>query len=124
MKRVAADENLHFLFYRDLAAAAFEVDPSTAVIGLEQEVKHFAMPGTGILGFAARAKEIARAGIYDFAVHYDQILVPVVQRYWNLERLTSLSSEADRARESVLAFIERVGKAARRLASAQPAAAT
>jgi len=122
MKRVAADENLHFLFYRDLAGATFEIDPSTAVISLEQEVKQFAMPGTGILGFASKAKEIAKAGIYDFAVHYDQILVPVVKRYWNLERLTSLSSEADRARDSVLAFIDRVGKAARRLSRTRTAA--
>ncbi|MGH9023446.1 MAG: acyl-ACP desaturase, partial [Acidimicrobiia bacterium] len=28
MKRVAADENLHHLFYRDLVSAALEVDPS------------------------------------------------------------------------------------------------
>jgi acyl-[acyl-carrier-protein] desaturase len=119
MKRVAADENLHFLFYRDLAAAAFELDPSSAVIGLEQEVKHFAMPGTGILDFAAKARDIAKAGIYDFAVHYEQILVPVVQRYWNLERLTALSSEADRARDRILTFIERVGRAARRVANSR-----
>jgi hypothetical protein len=28
MKRVAADENLHYLFYRDLVSAALEIDPS------------------------------------------------------------------------------------------------
>src|SRR5215207_9616950 len=32
MARVAADENLHFLFYRDLASAALEVDPSAFVL--------------------------------------------------------------------------------------------
>ena len=35
MARVASDENLHFLFYRDLVTAALEVDPSTTVIALE-----------------------------------------------------------------------------------------
>src|SRR5919108_1285446 len=32
MKRVASDENRHHLFYRDLCAAAFEVDPSAMVL--------------------------------------------------------------------------------------------
>ena len=32
MMRVAADENLHHLFYRDLATAAIELDPSTMVL--------------------------------------------------------------------------------------------
>ena len=31
MARVAADENLHYLFYRDLVSAALEVDPSGTV---------------------------------------------------------------------------------------------
>jgi len=33
MARVAADENLHFLFYRDLVSAAIKADPSTMVVG-------------------------------------------------------------------------------------------
>ena len=33
MMRVAADENLHQLFYRDLAAAAIEVDPDGMMVG-------------------------------------------------------------------------------------------
>ena len=32
MKRVAADENLHYLFYRDLTTAALEIDPSAVVM--------------------------------------------------------------------------------------------
>ena len=78
MMRVAADENLHHLFYRDLTSAAIEFDPSTAVQAIERQVVGFAMPGTGIPGFAAHAAAIAKAGIYDLAIHYDQILAPVV----------------------------------------------
>ena len=36
MSRVASDENLHFLFYRDLATAALALDPSRVVIAIEQ----------------------------------------------------------------------------------------
>ena len=47
MKRVAADENRHYLFYRGLADAAFEIDPSGMMLAVEHEVRTFEMPGTG-----------------------------------------------------------------------------
>jgi acyl-[acyl-carrier-protein] desaturase len=115
MKRVAADENLHYLFYRDLTTAALEIDPSAVVIAIEAEVRDFAMPGTGIPDFLSHAKAIAKAGIYDFAVHHDQILVPVILRHWKIEQLEGLSPEADQARERLVRQIERVGKAGRRM---------
>src|SRR5207253_2765184 len=88
MARVAADENLHHLFYRDLASAAIERDPSQMVLAMDRVVRAFAMPGTGIPDFASRARTMAKAGVYDFAMHHDQILVPVVVHRWGLTRLT------------------------------------
>ena len=78
LKRVASDENRHYLFYRDLVAEALEVDPSWTLQSIDRQVRGFEMPGTGIVDFATHAKAIARAGIYDFAVHHDQILQPVL----------------------------------------------
>lgn len=116
MKRVASDENRHHLFYRDLTAAALEVDPSGMVIAMERQVREFEMPGTGIVDFDRHARAIAKAGIYDFQIHHDQILVPVVLRHWGVEELTGLSDAAERARESLLKRIERIGRAGRRMA--------
>jgi acyl-[acyl-carrier-protein] desaturase len=124
MKRVAADENLHYLFYRDLATAAIAVDPSAMVLAIERQVHDFEMPGTGIPDFAIHAKAIARAGIYDFQIHHDQILVPVVLRHWDLEHLEGLSPEAEQARARVLKRIERIGRAGRRFASRNEELAT
>ena len=115
MARVAADENLHHLFYRDLTSAAMAMDPSTVVLAIERQVRTFEMPGTGIPDFAAHAAAIARAGIYDFAAHHDHILVPVVLKHWGLESVDGLSAEADAARDRVVTYIGRVGSAARRL---------
>ncbi len=67
MMQVACDENLHQLFYRDLAAAAIEVDPDGMMSRIERQVASFAMPGIGIPGFTEHAKRIAQAGIYDLA---------------------------------------------------------
>lgn len=114
MARVAADENLHYLFYRDVATAALEVDPSSMVLAMARQVRDFEMPGTGVEGFRSIAMSIARAGIYDLAIHHDQILVPVVMRHWGLETLEGLSPEAEEARKWLVNRIERIGKVSRR----------
>jgi acyl-[acyl-carrier-protein] desaturase len=116
MARVAADENLHYLFYRDLVTAALEVDPSGMVCAIERQVREFEMPGVGIIDFAAHAAAIARAGIYDFVIHHEQILVGVVLRHWKVDELEGLDPAAEEARQSLIAHIERVGRVARRFA--------
>jgi acyl-[acyl-carrier-protein] desaturase len=116
MARVAADENLHFLFYRDMASAAFAVDPSGMVLAAEHEVRTFAMPGTGIPDFDRHAAAISRAGIYDLAIHHSQILVPVILNHWRICELTGLTPEADAARDRLVSHIDRVGRVAARLA--------
>jgi acyl-[acyl-carrier-protein] desaturase len=115
MKRVAADENHHHLFYRDLCSAAFELAPSTMMTAVSRQVREFQMPGLGIADFPAHAKAIARAGIYDFAVHHDKILKPIVIDHWDVESITGLDDEAERERDALLEHIERVGRAGRRL---------
>lgn len=119
MKRVAADENLHYLFYRDLTTAALEVDPSAVVIAMEAEVREFAMPGVGIPDFEVHARAIARHQIYDMLIHHDKILVPVVLNHWKVEALTGLSDEAEVARDKLVSRIGRIGKAARKMRDRQ-----
>jgi len=115
MARVAADENLHHLFYRDLTAAAFDADPSGMVLATEREVKGFAMPGTGIPDFDRHAALIARAGIYDLTIHHSQIVVPIVLNQWRITELTGLTAEAEASRDRLLSHIDRMGRVARRL---------
>ena len=119
--RVAADENLHQLFYRDLASAAMEVDPDGMMQAIESQVASFTMPGIGIPGFTEHAKAIAEAGIYDFAIHHDKILSPVVLRDWKVESLEGLSPEAEEARVKLVKQINRIGKIGHRLAERRDA---
>lgn len=117
MRRVASDENLHFLYYRDAMTALLEIDPSAGVMAMESQVTDFAMPGVGIPGFAQHAKAIADAGIYDLAIHHDQILQPVIMRDWAVESIEGLSPEAEESRVRLVKYINRVGKVGARLAS-------
>jgi acyl-[acyl-carrier-protein] desaturase len=117
MARVAADENLHYLFYRDLVTASLELDPSRTVCAIARQVRDFEMPGVGIVDFSHHAAAIARAGIYDFVIHHEQILVGVVLRHWKVDTITGLDAEAEAAQARVVKHIDRVGRVARRFAA-------
>ena len=103
--------------YEDMVSAALEADPSGMVCAIERQVRTFEMPGTGILDYEVHAKAIAKAGIYDFGVHHDQILVPVVLRHWGVEAIEGLDAAAEEARAALVKRIERIGKAGRRFAA-------
>jgi acyl-[acyl-carrier-protein] desaturase len=111
MRRVAADENLHHLFYRDLASAALEIDPSGTVIAIGRQVRKFAMPGTGIPDFETRAKQIAAVGIYGFTEFKEGVLEPVINKHWKVQNLAgTLSDEAEIALEELDSYIEKLGR--------------
>jgi acyl-[acyl-carrier-protein] desaturase len=122
MKRVGSDENLHQLFYRDLAAAAIEADPNTMMIAMEKQVRSFAMPGTGIPDFDRHAALIARAGIYDLQIHHEQILAPVVLRQWDAANVSGLSGDGAAAQEKLMKRLATSEKVARRFAEKRDAA--
>ena len=54
MVRIAADENLHMVFYRDILGAALQIQPSAAVRAIVDEVLAFEMPGAGHPGLPAQ----------------------------------------------------------------------
>ena len=113
MTRVAQDENLHMVFYRDALAAALEVAPSAVVKAITHEVLTFEMPGAGISGFARKAAKMADAGIYDLRIHHDDIVWPLL-RYWKVFERTDLDPEAEEARERLAHFLGKLDAMARR----------
>ena len=123
MVRVAADENLHMMFYRDIVAAALHVDPSATVQAVTEEVIGFDMPGVGIAGFTRKALQMARAGIYDLRIHHDEILWPLL-RHWDLFDLPGLRPEAEQARERLAAHLAKTDRLASRFEAKRAATAT
>jgi acyl-[acyl-carrier-protein] desaturase len=116
LRRVALDENLHFLFYRDLTTFLIEADPSAGMLAIDRQVTDFQMPGAaGIEDFARHSSMIAAKGIYSYRVHYEQVLVPVVFKHWRVESLTGLTPEAERARDHTMGRIARLKRVAERI---------
>jgi acyl-[acyl-carrier protein] desaturase len=123
MVRVAADENLHMMFCRDIVAAALHVDPSATVQAVTEEVIGFDMPGVGIAGFTRKALQMARAGIYDLRIHHDEILWPLL-RHWDLFDLPGLRPEAEQALERLAAHLAKTDRLASRFEAKRAATAT
>jgi acyl-[acyl-carrier-protein] desaturase len=113
MARIAADENLHMVFYRDILGAALKVRPSEAVRAIVDEILKFQMPGAGIPNFVRKAADIAKAGIYDLRVHRDEVLLPIV-RHWGILDLSGLDAAAEEARQRLIEHLEQLEVAAQR----------
>jgi acyl-[acyl-carrier-protein] desaturase len=105
--RIATDENLHHVFYRDVLAAALKLEPSAAVRAIVDEVLAFKMPGAGIPGFLRKAAQIAKAGIYDLKVHRDEVLLPIL-RHWRIFELPNLDAAAEDARRRLSEYLAKL----------------
>ena len=104
--RIATDENLHYVFYRDLGAAALEIDPSRMMLAINRQVTGFQMPGLDIPEFKTKALEIAKAGIYDLRIHHDEVVVPVLYKHWKIDKVNGLSDEAEQARDGITNYLK------------------
>jgi acyl-[acyl-carrier-protein] desaturase len=118
---VAGDETKHYMFYRDLAMAAFAIDPSAMMIAATKQVTNFAMPGTGIPSFTRHAVRIAREGIYGLTQFLKDVLTPVLD-LWDVSHLANLSEEAEKARQELDLVVTKIAETVERMA--QKAAAT
>jgi acyl-[acyl-carrier-protein] desaturase len=113
--RVATDENLHYVFYRDMATNVLELDPSEMVMAMHRQILNFAMPGAGIPGFREKAKAMAQAGIYNLRIHLDQVLRPILEKHWRVGELSNLTDQAKRALEEVYAHLDRLDRVSTKL---------
>jgi acyl-[acyl-carrier-protein] desaturase len=103
--RIAVDENLHYVFYREIGKAAIDIDPSAMMMAINRELIGFAMPGLEIPEFRAKAVQMAKAGIYDLRIHHDQVVLPVLFTHWKIDRLSGLSEEAEEARDGIMTYL-------------------
>jgi acyl-[acyl-carrier protein] desaturase len=109
LARVAADENLHMVFYRDLVAAALALAPDQTVVAIAAEVVGFEMPGVGVPGFHHKSLRIAEAGIYDVRLHRDEVVAPLL-RQWRALTLAVATDGARQAQADLARYLEQLGE--------------
>jgi acyl-[acyl-carrier-protein] desaturase len=113
LARIAADENLHMLFYRNLLAAALELAPDQTMRAITEVVRSFQMPGHTIEDFTRKSVQIAMAGVYDLRIHHAEVLMPVL-RQWGVFDLQGLGAEGEKAREELAELLSGLDSAASR----------
>jgi acyl-[acyl-carrier-protein] desaturase len=104
LARIATDENLHMVFYRNLVQAALELAPDQTLRAITDEVAGFKMPGSTIPGFGRKAARMASAGIYDLRIHHDDVVMPLL-RHWGVFELEGLEAPGEQARDELVAAL-------------------
>ncbi|MEV6109973.1 acyl-ACP desaturase [Streptomyces sp. NPDC051940] len=105
LSRIATDENLHMVFYRNLLAAALELAPDQAMRAVADVVTGFRMPGHGIPGFERAAARMAVGGVYNLRIHHDDVLAPVL-RHLKIMEASGLGADGLRAQDELGQFMD------------------
>jgi acyl-[acyl-carrier-protein] desaturase len=113
LARIALDENLHMLFYRNLLGAALQVAPNQTMRAIVEVVKSFEMPGASIENFTRKSVQIALSGIYDLRLHHDDVIAPVL-RAWGVYDLEGLDEEGEKARTELDEILQELQRQAAR----------
>jgi acyl-[acyl-carrier-protein] desaturase len=106
MQRIALDENLHMIFYRNTLKAALDLEPNAAMRAIADVVTNFDMPGANMPGFGRKAVQIALAGIYDMQQHLEEVIAPVL-RAWDVFERNDLSGDGLVARDELSSFLSK-----------------
>ncbi len=105
LARVALDENLHMLFYRNLLGAALKLEPNATMRAITDVVTNFQMPGAGMPGWGRKSVQIALAGIYDLQLHLNDVVMPVL-RAWGVFEMDTLTGDGAAARDELSAYLK------------------
>lgn len=100
LARIATDENLHMVFYRNLLGAAFELAPDLTMQAVRDVVVNFRMPGHGMPGFERAAAQMAIGEIYNMRIHHDDVIQPVL-RYLKVLSIDGLGPEGLKAQDEL-----------------------
>jgi acyl-[acyl-carrier-protein] desaturase len=109
LTRIAADENLHMIFYRAITAAAFDLAPDQTMEAVTNIVKNFAMPGAGMPNWRRNGVLMVKHGIYDLRQHLDEVLTPVL-RTWNVFDRTDFTGRGEHSRDEVAEYLDKLGR--------------
>ncbi|MEU0538806.1 acyl-ACP desaturase [Nocardia sp. NPDC005978] len=109
LQRIAADENLHMIFYRNMCGAALDVSPDQAMQAIVHVITEFQMPGAGMPNFRRNGVLMAKHGIYDLRQHLEEVIQPVLKK-WNIWERTDFGPRGDELRNELGEFIEKLGR--------------
>ncbi|MGV9662004.1 acyl-ACP desaturase [Nocardia niigatensis] len=109
LARIAADENLHMIFYRNVTGAALDVAPDQAIEAITSVALSFTMPGHGMPNWRRNGVLMVKHGIYDLRQHLDEVLWPVL-RTWKVFERNDFTARGEKVREGLAMYLEKLEK--------------
>ncbi len=123
---IAGDEMRHYMAYREFVKTIFEHDPSQMMLAFHDMMKRkIVMPaqflresGQGIAeAFENFSNAAQRLGVY---TTYDYIeILEKLNAYWEIDKMRSLTDEAEKARDYLMKLPDRMRRIADRMAIPQ-----
>ncbi|SHG64817.1 acyl-[acyl-carrier-protein] desaturase [Salegentibacter echinorum] len=123
---IAGDEMRHYMAYREFVKTIFEHDPSEMMLAFHDMMKKkIVMPaqflresGQGIAeAFENFSNAAQRLGVY---TTYDYInIMEKLNGYWEIDKMRSLTDEAEKARDYLMKLPDRMRRVADRMAIPQ-----
>ncbi|MEG8183689.1 acyl-ACP desaturase [Nocardia terpenica] len=107
LQRIALDENLHMIFYRNMCGAALDLVPDQALQAITDIITHFQMPGAGMPDWRRNGVLMAKHGIYDLRQHLEEVVMPVVRK-WNIFERNDFGPHGDANRNRLGEFLEKL----------------
>ncbi|TQF74237.1 acyl-ACP desaturase [Rhodococcus spelaei] len=108
LARIAADENLHMIFYRNICEAALDVSPDQTIAAITDVVTHFEMPGAGMPNFRRNGVLMAKHGIYDLRQHLEEVVMPVLRK-WRIFEREDFTGAGEASRDALSTFLDDLG---------------
>ena len=119
---IAGDEMRHHLAYSQFITEIFKVDPSEMMLAFQHMMKHkIIMPAHFLresgqkisTAFEQFSDSAQRIGVYT-AVDYVDIMQKLIDK-WEIDKVTGLSGEAEKARDYLMKLPARMAKVSERL---------
>jgi acyl-[acyl-carrier-protein] desaturase len=119
---IAGDEMRHYLAYREFVNEIFKYDPSEMMLAFSDMMKkkitmpaHFLRESGGTISsafdeFSAAAQRI---GVYTSHDYVD--ILNKLNKYWDIEHISGLTSEAERARDYLMQLPVRMARIIERI---------
>lgn len=119
---IAGDEMRHYLAYREFVKTIFEYDPSEVMLAFEDMMrKKIVMPAQFLRqsgekvasSFENFSNAAQRLGVY---TTFDYIkILETLNDYWQIDKITSLTDEAEKARDYLMKLPARMTRIAERI---------
>jgi acyl-[acyl-carrier-protein] desaturase len=107
LQRIATDENLHMIFYRNMCDAALDLVPDQAMEAVAHVVESFRMPGQGMPNFRRNGVLMAKHGIYDPRQHLEVVVTPTLRK-WRIFERDDFTSGGEQRREQLAAYLTKL----------------